>query len=295
MLSQYWYITFTAAFLTKGVFMDMNNKLENLYKYLKNLENIAVAFSGGVDSTLLLKAAKNVLDNNVIAVTINSSLVPKRENKEVTDFCKNENIKHFIFEKDVFEINGFADNPLDRCYICKKALFSEVIKIAQNNGIKNITEGSNIDDTNDYRPGLKAIKELGIKSPFIELGLTKNEIRQLSKEMNLPTWKKPSFACLASRFAYGEEITKKKLNMIDKAEQMLFDLEFKQFRVRIHNNMARIEVVKNEFEKILEYSSKINNYFKEIGFDYVTMDLEGYRTGSMNEVLNLREDFYGAE
>lgn len=265
--------------------MDMNNKLENLYKYLKNFENIAVAFSGGVDSTFLLKAAKNVLGSNAIAITINSSLVPKRENKEAADFCKNENIKHFIFEKNVFDIDEFTNNPPDRCYICKKALFSEVIKIAKNNGIKNIAEGSNINDTKDYRPGLKAIKELGIKSPFIESGLTKNEIRQLSKEMNLPTWEKPSFACLASRFAYGEEITKEKLNMIDKAEQMLFDLDFKQFRVRIHNNMARIEVVKNEFEKILEYSSKISNYFKEIGFDYVTMDLEGYRTGSMNEGL----------
>ncbi len=267
--------------------MNIYDKLENLHEYLKNFENIAVAFSGGVDSVFLLKAAKNALGNNVIAITVNSSLVPKREHKEAIEFCKNENIKHFIFEKDVFDIDKFAQNPPERCYICKKALFSEIIRISKNNGVKNIAEGSNADDEKDYRPGMKAIKELKIISPLRKAEFTKNEIRQLSKEMNLPTWEKPSFACLASRFVYGEEITIKKLNMIEKSEQLLFDLGFKQFRVRIHNNIARIEVMRNEFEKLIEHSAKINRNLKKIGFNYVTMDLEGYRTGSMNEILNL--------
>lgn len=269
--------------------MDIYIKLDMLYTYLKSLESVAIAFSGGVDSTFLLKAAKSVLGDKAVAVTVKSCLIPKREENDAEQFCKNENINHYIVEKNVFEIEGFAENPINRCYICKNALFSAVIKTAEENGIKNIAEGSNIDDSKDYRPGMKAISELNIKSPLKQAGFNKTEIRQLSKELKLKTWDKPSFACLASRFVYGESITKEKLKLIENAEQFLFELDFKQFRVRIHNNIARIEIIKKEFLKMIEHSSEISKYFKEIGFDYITMDLEGYREGSMNETLNFNE------
>ncbi len=265
----------------------MHNKLNKLKDYLKNAKKVVVAFSSGVDSTFLLKVAHDVLKDNVIAVTAKSSSFPARELEEAVDFCRKNNIKHIIIKSDELNIEGFRDNPPNRCYLCKKELFKKFLEIAQNNNIENVIEGSNLDDDGDYRPGFQAIKELGIKSPLREIGFTKSEIRELSKEFGLSTFDKPSFACLASRFAYGETITEEKLSMVDRAEQFLFDLKFKQFRVRIHGNIARIEVLPNEFEKLLNHREKITDYFKEIGFAYVAMDLTGYRTGSMNETLNI--------
>lgn len=263
----------------------MNEKLEFLKNYLKNLGSAAVAFSSGVDSTFLLKIAHDVLGNDAVAVTAKSCSFPRREFNEAEDFCKKNGIRHIIVESEELAIDGFAENPPNRCYLCKYELFAKMKKAVAELGITNIVEGSNTDDDGDYRPGLIAVKEHGVLSPLREANLSKAEIRELSKEMGLPTWEKQSFACLSSRFPYGEKITEEKLIMVDKAEQYLLDRGFHQLRVRIHGTVARIELQKDEFEKLLQIADDVTAYFKEIGFTYVSLDLQGYRTGSMNETL----------
>lgn len=265
--------------------MIFSNKYEQLKEYLRNLKSAIVAFSSGVDSTFLLKIAHQTLGDNVIAVTAKSNSFPKRELNEAAEFCKVNNIKHIIIESEELDIEGFKNNPPNRCYLCKKELFTKIQTIAKENKITNIIEGSNLDDEGDYRPGMQAIKELGIKSPLRELKFTKQEIREISKELGLSTFDKPSFACLSSRFVYGETITKEKLTMVDKAEQFLLDLGFHQVRVRIHSNIARIEVEPDEMQKITDNHDMIARKLKEFGFIYITLDLLGYRTGSMNETL----------
>ena len=270
---------------------DLTLKYKKLKDYLSSLGSVVIAFSSGVDSTFLLKTAHNVLKDKVIAVTASSCSFPKRELNEAIEFCRKENIKHIIFESEELDIEGFSHNPKNRCYLCKKELFSKISKIAEDNGINYVLEGSNTDDDGDYRPGMQAIKELGIISPLKIAGLSKSDIRILSKELKLQTWKKQSFACLSSRFVYGEEITKEKLNMVDKAEQLLLDFGFSQVRVRIHGTIARIEIMPDEFNKLIQNDVRevIVAKLKEFGFSYVSMDLIGYRTGSMNEVLNLNK------
>lgn len=267
---------------------NIEDKYKTLREYIKSLESVAVAFSGGVDSTFLLKTAHDVLGDKAIAVTLASPfLFPERELNETKNFCEQNGIEQVICNSDELDIEGFKENPVNRCYLCKRGLFQDVIKIAREKNLKNVAEGSNMDDTGDYRPGLQAIKELDVKSPLKFAELYKNEIRELSKTLGLKTWDKPSMACLASRFVYGETITPEKLKMVGEAEDFLINLGFRQLRVRIHNNIARIELSPDDILKIVEDNirRKVYEKLKTLGFAYVTLDLKGYRTGSMNEVI----------
>ena len=267
--------------------MLIREKYTALKEYLASLENVAVAFSGGVDSTLLLKTAHDVLGDKAIAVTVSSAFIAHRELHEAESFCAENSITQELITVDESEIEGFTENPPDRCYLCKHAIFTRILETARKHNILHVVEGSNVDDLGDYRPGLKALQELSIKSPLREAGLTKAEIRQLSRELGLPTWEKPSYACLASRFVYGEKITREKLCMVEQAEELLQSLGFRQMRVRLHGNIARVEIPLEEFSRIVQDSirTKVYDTLKGLGFSYVTLDLGGYRTGSMNETL----------
>jgi uncharacterized protein len=248
---------------------------------------VAVAFSGGVDSTVLLKAAHDALCDDAIAVTARSCSFPERELNEAKAFCESEGVSHFVCDSEELEIDGFSQNPENRCYLCKSELFEKIWGIARENGVRHVAEGSNMDDNGDYRPGLAAVCEQGVKSPLRHVGLYKSEIRELSRELGLPTWDKQPFACLSSRFPYGETITSERLGMVDRAEQFLLDMGLRQVRVRHHGTIARIETDEDGFNTLMEQGTRerVHREFRDIGFTYVSLDLLGYRTGSMNETL----------
>ncbi|MCR5321543.1 MAG: ATP-dependent sacrificial sulfur transferase LarE [Lachnospiraceae bacterium] len=266
---------------------ELQEKLTRLEEYIRGLGSLAVGFSGGVDSSLLLVVAANVLGDKAMAITGVDASIPERELKEAKEFCKEREIRHIICKVNPMKEESYRHNSPDRCYFCKHGIFTEIKKIAAENGIEYVAEGSNMDDLGDYRPGLKAVEELSVKNPLREAGLTKQDIREISKALGLPTWSKPAYACLASRFVYGEEITEEKLRMLDQAEQFLIEQGFLEERVRIHGNIARIEVPAKDIERLAseEIREAVYEKFKALGFMFVTIDMKGYKMGSMNATL----------
>jgi uncharacterized protein len=269
---------------------DIQQKKEMLIKGLKELDSLLIAYSGGVDSTFLLAVAHSVLGDHVTAVTAASPTYPAKEQKEAAEFVKRNGIKHIIFHTDEVSLPEFSSNTPDRCYYCKKLLSQDLRKIAEEMGIGHIALAVNTDDLKDYRPGIKAAGEMGLINPLVDAQLTKEDIRILSKEMGLSTWDKPAMACLASRIPYGEKVTAEKLKMIEQAEDFLIEKGFRQCRVRHHGSVARIEVKNSEITKITENElrTEIIEKFKQIGFLHISLDLEGYTTGSLNRILSDR-------
>ncbi len=264
------------------------NKLENI---LKKMGSILIAFSGGVDSALLLAVSKKVLGEKAIAVTAQSPSLPTTELANAKQFAKLINAKHIVISTQEMNSKEYIQNLTNRCYHCKTELYFQLKKIADQFNIAYIANGTNLDDLGDHRPGLKSAEENGIKSPLCEAAFTKQDVRDLSKELNLPTWDKPAMACLSSRIPYGSAITENKLKMVELAEDFLQSLGYRQVRVRNHENLARLEFSKMDLDKFFreESYSSIVTQLKKIGFNYVTVDLEGYRTGSLNETISEKE------
>jgi len=256
-------------------------KKKRLISIINSFDSLIVAFSGGVDSAFLLAFTHKLLKKNVVAISATSPIHPSRETEYSKKFADNLGIKHILFKSREINHSGFMSNKKNRCYICKKLLFEDILKISSNIGLKYISHGANVTDLNDFRPGLLAAKEMGIIAPLIDAGLTKNDIRLLSKDMNLSTWDKPAMACLATRIPYETPLTQKKLSMIEKAENIIIDLGFKTCRVRCHGKIARIEIDPVDFKQILKKNIRlvISNKLKALGFSYVALDMEGYVSG----------------
>jgi uncharacterized protein len=271
----------------------MDDKLQLLISRLKEYNSAVIAFSGGVDSTFLARIAKDVFRDKLVLITATSSTYPFYELDEAKSLAVLLGIKHKIIVSEEIDIPGYADNPPDRCYYCKSELFGKIKYIASQEGYEVIFDGSNADDLKDFRPGMKAKQEKGVISPLADSGFTKNDIRHFSAELNLPTASKQSYACLASRFPYGEKITKDKLDRLAAAEFEIRKLGFTQFRIRSHENLARFEFIPAEMDKAWKIKDKLTEICKSSGFTFVTIDLKGYRTGSMNEVLaeSVKVDF----
>ncbi len=271
--------------MTKVIDRELKKKYEKLKNDLSALPGLAVSFSAGVDSSLLLTVAAEVLGEKVLALTAVSPSFPQRELTEAETFCKERNIRQLLVLTNEMKLQDYRRNPSDRCYYCKKELFTEMKTAARDNGFEYLAEGSNLDDLGDHRPGSRAVNELGILRPLLDAGLTKADVRDLSRFLALPTWDKPSYACLASRLPYGESIEEEKLKKIEIAEDHLIGLGFRQVRVRLHRDIARIEVPAEEIEALVSQKETVLALLKECGFPYIAVDLRGFRSGSLNESI----------
>jgi uncharacterized protein len=268
--------------------IDLQKKSDKLESIIRQYTSVLVAFSGGVDSTLLAFVCKKVLGDKTVLATATSSTYTQRELNDARTIGQSFSVRHIFIVSEELDIPEFSHNPHDRCYYCKKELFSKLKELATQHGCDTVFDGNNVDDIGDYRPGRKAIKELGIVSPLELAEMTKKDIRELSRHYNLPTAEKPAMACLSSRIPYGEQITKEKLIRVEAAENFVASLGFTQFRVRSHGDLARLEFISSEIEKAFSNRDILLNELKKAGFTYVCIDLQGYRTGAMNEVLSER-------
>ncbi|WP_132946911.1 ATP-dependent sacrificial sulfur transferase LarE [Tumebacillus sp. BK434] len=268
--------------------MDMLQKKQNLYDILSTMDQVIVAFSAGIDSTFVLKCAHEVLGDKVLAVTAASETFPERELQEAIDLAKQFGVRHEVVQIKEMENPNFVANNPDRCYHCKAGLYHTLTSLAQERGIPYILDGANMDDLGDYRPGRQAAKEYEIRSVLQEAEIYKEELREMAREMGVPNWEKPSFACLSSRIPYGSLITLDKVGQLDRGEDRLRKFGFKQIRIRHHDNIARVEVLPEELMKAVELADQITEILKGEGFTYVTLDLQGYRSGSMNEPLKAK-------
>jgi len=264
-------------------------KLDRLYTCLSAYKKVIVAFSGGVDSTFLAEAAQHALGDNALAVTAISDSYPIREMRAAQDIAKQIGIRFETVNTQELDLEGYASNPTNRCFFCKTELFDKLRPIADKYDVGTIIYGAIPDDVGDHRPGMDAAKQMGIQAPLIDVNLTKAEIREISKAWELPTWDKPAFACLSSRFPYGMRITRELLRQVDAAEQFLYDLGIRQFRVRHHGGLARIELEAQEITGLLSKTVRrdISTHFKTLGYAHVTLDLQGYRSGSLNEGVTI--------